>query len=338
MTVNYDRRPNVAYLKQDFFELLEGNVSEMLLLDRLLFRLYKKFGLQALQEELDGTEVQAYHGWLELDFDKLRSTLVMQFSDKTIRRAVEHLEEQGYLLVLRSEGWKKANKYRPCIKAIKDGLEKLGWPLVIDRSSISEDDIEWGADSVKNNPPPPPQKPENPTTSQEESWEAVPGATLTVTQKDKDEVKEGSDWAKQYRILNNAPDHLKWASYIFAKMTGLEPSGTGNSWTAQISGLWNACESNQQMFTLVLQKGMEAKYERPELRYTGPRSFLYIANDIKAMKRSSVINQKKQETLKQSAKDNNPVPERKGPVIVNGQTPKRFILKPLVQPEQSATT
>ncbi len=130
-------------------------------------------------------------------------------------------------------------------------------------------------------------------------WESIPG----VPKVDRPimGMKTVNRWAHQYRVLDKAPDHIKWLAMLVYQETGFEPEGKLSNVIRQLEKLWSAAGKDERILRAGLRKGEQARQDRG-LTMKGPQSYVaFVAN----------------ERAKQNKKDNTNADTGTGTVVVS---------------------
>ena len=123
-------------IKEELVELT-GNYKLALVLNQFLYwtervgiKRYNKFEKEETQRaagEVDGLE----GGWIYKTSKDLSEELMIDVSDTTVRRYINELEDQGYLIERRNPKIKfdQTKQYRILLLEVKNDLEELGYQL-----------------------------------------------------------------------------------------------------------------------------------------------------------------------------------------------------------------
>lgn len=138
-----------------------------------------------------------------------------------------------------------------------------------------------------------PTKKDNDTWDPDAAWDAIPGTPPSRSTAQPGSLVATNEWAKQYKILDGAPDYIRRVSYLLTEYTGLVPRGSKKSWYAQITDLWEAARHDESILVRGLVKGQEGKMQRG-LTMVRPASFTSFVVSEAAQPKKAVLRRRQE--------------------------------------------
>lgn len=270
------KKPRRALLKQELVELCASDHVKALVLERLLYKTRMAEEYAAMQEEAgkgnDDTE-EAGRGWITISAAALVRELMLGTSQKTVRRRLAELVQEGYLLENAAyNGWRGASSYKVNIELVQLNLFALGYVLDGYGLPIPETTRTTTMDD----------KQEKPTYDPDKEWDKIPSASHAhVAQGRLPGMESMGAWAAGHKLLAGAPQHILITSWLLWKHGGFTPYGTKRSWFSACSGLWEAAGGNEHTLNAAIENGQSVRLSRG-LTMSGPRSFVTFALDARA--------------------------------------------------------
>ena len=244
---------------------------------------------------------------------RMTELILVTCSVKTIARRMAELVDAGYLKkIVTNSGWVGATAYWPDFEAVAKGLETIGYTMDEYQSSGEDEGkqepspakpgatptgIQGGGASAGGDPAAaaPSEEPydsakEWQKLSDEADAEAAlrAAAATKLTPEEKEGLKRLSAWAMTQKMMDRAPDNVKYVSWMLAEQAGINPFGKEKAWFAQSSALWEACEGNHRVLLDAIRKAVQARTERG-LTLSSPMSFISFARDALARQQTPLI-------------------------------------------------
>lgn len=266
------KRPRRAILKQELVELCDGDHLKALILERLLYksRMAEEYAeMQTSAGKFSDETDEASRGWITSSAASLAKELMLNTSQKTVRRRLTELVQSGFLLeTAPGNGWRGAASYKVCIEFVQVKLFALGYVLdgygLPAQETLMKDTTQLPAESP------------------DEAWDRIPSASEKyVTQPKIPGIEEMPVWAASQKLLRGAPNHILITSYLLWKHGGFTPHGSKKNWYSACSGLWEAAGCNENTLNKAIENGQSAR-EKRGLTLSGPRSFITFALDAKS--------------------------------------------------------
>lgn len=274
-------KARVAFIKEHFMKLCEGDLVCALLLDRLLYYSQQnEIMFDLIQEEIDlGTipkfEYRHLKGWVRKSAAYLAESLLIGETDRTVQRKLTWLADRDFIM-RRRHGTGGAYEFRPNFRKVEEGLLKYNFDL--EGNKLEEGESE----SFKQTPPTPSPPNQEHEKSQQQDWESIPGATPPDAPMPVLSPKEWHSWAAHHRTLDHAPEDIRKASWIVNKFTGFEPDNK-KDWLASMMALWQAAGQNEEVLKQALETGQKSRMNvENHFTFAGPRSYISFARDARA--------------------------------------------------------
>lgn len=273
-------KARVAFIKEHFMKLCEGDLVAALLLDRLLYYAQQNEQMfDLIQEEIDlGTipkfEYRHLKGWVRKSAAYLADSLLIGETDRTVQRKLTWLADKDFIMRRRHSAG-SSYEFRPNFRKVEEGLLKHGFDL--EGNSIVPTD---GGVEVLTKPPSPDPEHEK---SQQEAWNSIPGApSASDASVPTLAPKEWHSWAARHRTLDHAPEDIRKASWVVNRHTGFEPDNK-KDWLAGVMALWEAAGRNEEVLVQALEVGQKSRMNvENHFTFAGPRSYVSFARDARA--------------------------------------------------------